>query len=347
MNPTAVDLFAGAGGATAGLSQAGFEVLGAVENDLLAAASYEVNHHDVVLAARDIRQVDQHNLRRLLGLARGELDLLKACPPCQGFSSLASGEVDGDRNDLVLDVARFVTEFRPRTLLLENVPGLARDSRLTALTEALTQHMGYRFRTYLVQAADFGVPQRRRRLILLGAAPGLPNPPARLEDALPAGFDRTPRTAGQALDELARVLPPGDPLDRARTSSAAVRARIEEIPINGTRFDLPEAHQLACHQALGRSGRRVATASYGRVRRDRPAPTMTTRCTTPSCGAFVHPEEHRGLTLREAAALQTFPPTYHFAGGYDSVERQIGNAVPVRLAHALGLAARSLLTPSQ
>lgn len=342
--PTAVDLFAGAGGATAGLVGAGFEVLAAVENDLLAAASYEANHDDVALAARDIRQVDEYQLRRLLGLQRGQLDLLKACPPCQGFSTLASGPVDHDRNDLVLDTARFVTEFRPRALLLENVPGLAHDARLDKLTGTLSRQLGYCFRQYLVRATDFGVPQRRRRLIVLGTAPGMPAPPATLEEALPTQFDRSLRTAGQALDELAETLVPNDPLNRARVNSLAVRERIQQIPINGSRFDLPEVHQLACHQALTK---RHATAAYGRVRRDQPAPTMTTRCTTPSCGSFVHPEQHRGLTLREAATLQTFPPSYRFVGGHDAIERQIGNAVPVRLAYALGLVVHALLAQAR
>lgn len=344
---TAIDLFAGAGGATQGLRDAGFEVVAAAENDPKAAGSFAANHPDVLLAG-DVRLVEPWRLRRHLALRLGELDLLKACPPCQGFSSLARGEEDADRNDLVLDVDRFVRAFMPKAVLLENVPGLARDDRLPALLGSLAA-AGYAHRQYDVDARQFGVPQRRRRLIVVAVRRDVADrPPEDLLAALPAGFDVAPRTAGDALAVLAAAIAPDDPLDRHRQSSPKVRARIAAVPVGGTRFDLPEEHRLACHSRMTRDGRPVkgqATASYGRVRADAPAPTMTTRCTTPACGAFVHPTEDRGLTLREAAAFQTFPPGYAFDGGYDSVERQIGNAVPVRMAHALGLAVMSLLGP--
>lgn len=347
MTLTAIDLFAGAGGATQGLRQAGFQVIAAAENDALAARSFAANHPDVVMTG-DVRNVEPGRLRRYLGLAVGELDLLKACPPCQGFSSLARGDVDPLRNDLVIDVHRFVRDLRPRVVLLENVPGLARDDRLGVLLAGM-RAMGYRHAQYAVDAQDLGVPQRRRRLIVVAArgdvGDGAPLPDD-LDELLPPSFDQTPRTAGQALEGLAAVLGAGDPQDRHRRSNPAVAARIAAVPVGGTRFDLPPEHQLACHARLVRYGRPVkgsATASYGRVRADAPAPTMTTRCTTPACGSFIHPTEHRGLTLREAATFQTFPPDYVFVGGHDSVERQIGNAVPVHMAYGLGLAVASLL----
>jgi len=231
-------------------------------------------------------------------------------------------------------------------VLLENVPGLGRDGRLGLLLAAMGR-AGYDHRQYTVDARDFGVPQPRRRLIVVAVrrdASG--GPPGDLLASLPASFDVTPRTAGQALAGLAAAAVSGDPQDRHRTSGPTVTARIAAVPVGGTRFDLPEEHRLACHGRLSRDGRPVsgqATSSYGRVRADAAAPTMTTRCTTPACGAFVHPTEHRGLTLREAATFQTFPPGYAFDGGYDAVERQIGNAVPVRMAHALGLAVLAAL----
>ena len=129
----AVDLFAGAGGATAGLRQAGINVLGAVENDPFACASYTANHPDVLLKEADIRTVDPEALRAELRLQPGQLDLLKACPPCPGYSTLARGDIDEDRNDLVLSVTEFARVFRPRAILLENVPGLGRDPPLSGL----------------------------------------------------------------------------------------------------------------------------------------------------------------------------------------------------------------------
>ena len=342
---TAIDLFAGAGGATRGLKDAGFNVLAAAENDMLAAQSFAANHPDVVLAD-DVRDIEPGRLRRFLGLGVGELDLLKACPPCQGFSSLARGEMDALRNDLVLDVYRFVRDLRPRAILLENVPGLARDHRLGTLLGAVAE-LGYVHAQYAVDAREFGVPQRRRRLIVVAVRGSiLRELPAAMDALIPADFDRTPKTAGQALADLARALRPCDPWDRHRKSGPAVAARIAAVPVGGTRFDLPPEHQLACHSKLAASGRSTksgATASYGRVKAGEAAPTMTTRCTTPACGSFVHPIENRGLTIREAATFQTFPVDYQFCGGYDAVERQIGNAVPVRMAHGLGLAVRSAL----
>lgn len=331
---TGLDLYAGAGGATQGLRDAGINIIGAIENDPDAAASYRLNHPGVTLVERDIREVDPDELRRELGIRRGSLGLLKACPPCQGFSSLAKGEMDQRRNDLVLDVARFAIAFRPRAILLENVPGLRRDDRLAKLALMLGEH-GYRFRQYVVDAQNLGVPQRRKRLIVIGLSSSVRRAlPESIVEMLPEAFDTAPRTVRDAFSALAEKLTVDDPLNRPRKVAPAIADRIRAIPINGTRFDLPEQHQLACHRRLGRIH---ATSSYGRLQMDAPAATLTTRCTTPACGSFIHPTEHRGITLREAAALQTFPTTYAFEGRYGSIERQIGNAVPVRMAEALGL----------
>ncbi len=339
---TCVDLFAGAGGATEGLRSAGFEVVGAVEIDPDAAASYRANHPDVKLWDRDIRLLTAVGMRRELNLNVGELTLLKACPPCQGFSTLGPG---GDsargsaRNDLVLDVIRFVRAFKPSAVLLENVPGLERDTRFSRLQKALSE-LGYQIKSFRLDAAWVGVPQRRRRLIMLAIRGRHIRLPATVSDLLGEWFVETPTTVRTVLEQLSSLMQGGSNLDRHRVHSPKVLARIKAIPVGGNRFDLPPEHRLACHDNLRA---RNATASYGRVRLDEPAPTMTTRCTTPACGSFIHPTEHRGLTLREAAAFQTFPPTYTFKGDFGSIERQIGNAVPVRMAEALGVTVRRLV----
>jgi DNA (cytosine-5)-methyltransferase 1 len=320
-------------------------VLAAVENDPEAAESYRRNHSRVHLYEADIRSVSATEIAEAVNIQRGDLDLLKACPPCQGFSSLAKGEVDQARNDLVLDVARFVDEFLPKILLLENVPGLRRDRRLAQLVEEI-EKLGYSFMSALLDASTFGVPQRRKRFILIGVRTTIQrlDPSVNLWDYLPKNFLTTPRTARQALTHLARHSKPSDPLSVHRKSNEKVLARISAIPVGGNRFDLPEEHQLDCHRRLSN---RSASGSYGRIKLDEPAPTMTTRCTTPACGTFVHPTENRGLTLREAATFQSFPVTYQFHGQYGSIERQIGNAVPVRMAKGLGLIARSILDQSR
>ena len=330
--PTAIDLFAGAGGASEGLKSAGFDVIGAVENDPDAAASYALNHPSTTLWEQDIRKLRATTLVDGLGIATGQLTLLKACPPCQGFSSLAEGRITPDdaRNDLVGHTIRFVRAFRPEFVLLENVPGLGRDERSARLARSLGS-LGYATREYRVNAADLGVPQRRNRLIIL-AQRGLRS---RLPETIEPMSTSTPTTVRQAFDALSKAKREDDPLDRHRSLTGKTAQRVAAIPIGGDRFDLPLDLQLDCHKRIDTRSR-SATASYGRIKWDEAAPTMTTRCTTVACGTYIHPSENRGLTLREAATLQMFPPTYDFVGSYGQVERQIGNAVPVGMAETLG-----------
>lgn len=337
---TAIDLFAGAGGATRGLRDAGYSVIAAIENDRDACETYQANHPRTRLLQEDIEQVDPGQLRNELQLDVGQLTLITACPPCQGFSTLGRGDRSDPRNDLVREIARFAGEFRPSVVLAENVPGLASDTRYAKMTREL-ESLGYLSETYIVNAAHFGVPQHRRRLICVAVDKKLAHVlPAHLGDLLPDSFDKSPVDAVTALKQAGPVKTTTDILHRPRCHSRAVINRIRAIPQNGGRHDLPPKHQLACHKKIDRHG---ASTVYGRIRTTGPAPTMTTRCTTPSCGRFVHPTENRGITLREAALLQTFPKTYVFNGSHQSIERQIGNAIPVRLADALGRVVSTLL----
>jgi site-specific DNA-cytosine methylase len=268
------------------------------------------------------------------------VELLSACPPCQPFSTLGTGDADDPRNRLVSSVLRFARALRPRAVLIENVPGLRHEPRFSRLLADLGRD--YRVASYVVEAADFGVPQRRRRIIALGVRRDTSvSPPPDLLGALPPGFDASPCSAGEALAAAADLTLEDDPVHRARTPRPTTLKRIRMVKQGGGRFDLPRELQLDCHVRLGA---RHATSIYGRIDPAEPAPTMTTRCTTPSCGRFVHPHEDRGLTLREAALLQTFPLTYSFRGSHGSIERQIGNAVPPRLSEALGIVVGTLLT---
>ncbi|MBI4885098.1 MAG: DNA cytosine methyltransferase [Actinobacteria bacterium] len=343
--PGVIDLFAGAGGATQGLRDAGFRVLAAIENDAAAAATYRRNHARTILLDDDIVDVDPRALRLKLGLRVGELTLLKACPPCQGFSSLGACDPNDARNDLVNEVWKFVLEFEPSAILIENVPSLRSDERFIGLLRRMSR-AGYINRSYVVDASEVGVPQRRRRLIAVGVKTATNDLlPASILDALPDDFNRSAPTAGEAIAMAGQLIGSTDPIHRARVLKPTTLARIKAVPVGGSRFDLPAKHQLQCHKDLG--NRRSASASYGRVLADALAPTMTTRCTTPACGRFTHPTEDRGLSLREASLIQTFPLTYRFDGTYGQVEQQIGNAVPVRLSMALGLVILNLLKSSK
>jgi DNA-cytosine methyltransferase len=336
---TAIDLFSGAGGTTRGLRDAGYSVVAAIENDASAVGTFAANHPDTQLLDRDIRRIQAPALAGRLRKQVGRIDLLTACPPCQPFSTLGSGDADDPRNALVSSVGRFIEQLRPRAVLLENVPGLQSEPRFLRLVEGLRSD--FHLKEYLVQAANFGVPQNRRRVILLGvdrAAEVLP--PDDLLAALPADFDRSATAAGDVLKLTSDLQAEIDPVHRARTPRPMTLKRIRAAKQGGGRLDLPEKLRLACHNRLDN---RNATSIYGRIDPSKPAPTMTTRCTTPSCGRFVHPTEDRGLTLREAALIQSFPISYSFSGNYGDIERQIGNAVPPKLAEGLGLIVAALL----
>jgi DNA (cytosine-5)-methyltransferase 1 len=336
--PTAIDLFAGAGGATLGLGEAGFNVVAAIENDASAIASYRANHPRVHLVGRDIRQADPALLRRKLHLRRGQLGLLKACPPCQGHSSLNRRSLDDPRNELIVNVWLFVKEFLPKVILLENVPRLQSDPRLALFLSHLGD-AGYETKTAIMDARDFGVPQRRKRLILMAARGNKRRRlPDDFADALGSDFLRYSPTLKGIFKYADTKSAQRDPLQKIVERSSLVKARIKAIPRDGNRFDLPAGLKLRCHDGLN-----GATSAYGRISlKIGFAPTMTTRCTSPSCGAFLHPTKDRAITLREASLIQTFPNSYRFLGNYSEIERQIGNAVPVRMARGLGLIALSL-----
>jgi DNA (cytosine-5)-methyltransferase 1 len=318
---TAIDLFSGPGGLTLGLKQAGFRVLGAIDVDELAVKTYKRNHRKVNVWQRDISQISVLSVKRKLHLRKGDLDLLAGCPPCQGFSSLRTlngGKViQDDRNDLVFQFLRFVEELAPKTIMLENVPGLATDSRLKKFCRRLKK-LGYDVHVDILDAANFGVPQRRRRLILLAGKSGPIKPAAE------AGVRVTVRSS------IGGMRDPGtgnDPLhDRRDRRSAAVMERIKLIPKNGgSRKDLGPKFQLPCHKKSD-----GFSDIYGRMRWEDVAPTITSGCGNPSKGRFLHPEKDRAITLREAALLQTFPDRYYFSmeKGKDAAAAMIGNALP-------------------
>ncbi len=333
MRLTAIDIFGGAGGLTTGLEAAGFEVLGAVDNSPLAVQAYRANHDHVRTWRRDIRRLDPAIVARELEIEHGQLGLLAGCPPCQGFSTIRTRRratnVEDSRNGLVAQFARWAEVLKPRALMMENVPGLADDIRLARMMGRL-ERLGYGLATAILDAADYGVPQRRRRFVLLGV----------LEGGVTFSASKTERgTVRAAIGHLPRPEESSDPLhNHGEQRTEHVRTRIAAIPAEGGLRQLGESHQLACH-------RRTAGFYdvYGRMRWDEPAPTITGGCINPSKGRFLHPEQNRAITLREAALLQSFPPDYQLPldhGKYRAAEL-IGNALPPRFVehHAATLAA--------
>ena len=315
---------------TTGLSGAGFQVLSAVENDRAAADAYRMNHPTVKLLFRDVRELDALDLLGVLGQEVGELDLLVGCSPCQGFSRMrtrnGNAAVDDDRNDLVLDFVRLVEGLLPRAVMFENVPGLLHDKRFVEMISRL-ENKGFRLDYRVRNLADFGVPQRRRRLILIGSRLG-PLP-------VPSGVGPR-RTVKCAIGSLPEPSASDDPVHSSVSAhSTLVLERIKRIPKDGgSRIDLGTDDQLACHKTF--SGYRDV---YGRMAWEKPAPTITRFSINPSKGRYTHPDQDREITLREAALLQTFPLDYQFPleqYGRFAVASMIGEAVPPDFARQLG-----------
>jgi DNA (cytosine-5)-methyltransferase 1 len=319
--PTAVDLFSGCGGLTAGLKRAGFRVLAAVENDPLSVKTYRANHRDVKVREVDIRKLEPVDLLKEINLKVGEVDLLAGCPPCQGFSTLrtlnGAVSVQDPRNDLLLEFQRFAEVLRPRAIMMENVPGLAGDERFISFCKRMKK-LGYLGDHRVLDAADYGVPQRRRRLIYM-AGLGLEIPFA--------GQARLERTVRDAIGGLPKAGKSGDAVhDIPEHRSPRIRELIRHIPKDGgSRSDLPKRYQLDCH--LRCSG---FSDVYGRMAWNDVAPTITSGCFNPSKGRFVHPEANRAITMREAALLQGFPRRYRFptTDNKSAVALMIGNALP-------------------
>jgi len=323
--PLAVDLFSGCGGVSEGLRQAGFQIVAAVEIDRLAAETYAENHPKTHLFQQNILDLKPAQLLRSISVDRGEVGLLAACAPCQGFSRLRtlnrSGAADDTRNNLVLRVLPFVSALLPRALMLENVPD-ARLSHQMAFVVDRLRRSGYHFREQVLDVADYGVPQHRRRYILVGMHERTPEIPLK---------DRRRHTVREAI---AHLPPPGESGDALHDVSAQHSRRITQLIANipkdgGSRNALPRDRQLACHRLCN-----GFSDVYGRMSWDKPSPTITSGFVNPSKGRFLHPVQDRAITPREAALLQGFPPAYFFSmkrGKYGAAQL-IGNAVPPEFA---------------
>lgn len=348
---TAIDLFAGAGGLSYAFHTRGFDVLAAVELDHKAMETYEtsfVNRHSPATRAirGDVAAPETLDILREV-TANRRLDVLIGGPPCQDFSParLKREPVTG-RASLVLTYIDLLRELTPRAFLFENVPGLltADGGRHWDRLQRRLEHIGYTVQAREVYAEAFGVPQRRRRLVVVGLRESEPT-----SFTFPEGRDAHV-TVGETFAEHARHLPhvepgthpPDDPNHRARRHRQETLDLLALIKPGESWREAYErgGRKLACHE--GHNGHYDV---YGRIDPTKIAPTMTGGCTNPSKGRFIHPEYHRGLTVREAALLQTFPPDWRFHGGIERESQQVGNAVPIRLGQALAEAVAETLDP--
>lgn len=334
--PTAIDLFSGCGGLTVGLKKSGFKILGAVDIDPLSIKTYRANHKDVSIWEADIRKLKPAEIKSKLGLRRGDLDLLAGCPPCQGFSTMrtlnGAFKIDDPRNDLLLEFLRFVQALHPRTVMMENVPGLAKDERFEVFC-ARMEKLGYLGDYRILNAEEYNVPQRRRRLVYLAG---------RMMKIPFAKRARKMKTVRDAIGNLPKAGESGDPVhDMRENRTPRIMELIRRIPKDGgSRTDLPEEYQLDCHKRC--NGFKDV---YGRMAWSDVSPTITGGCFNPSKGRFLHPEEDRAITMREAALLQGFPRRYKFptTNSKSAVALMIGNALPPPFITALAKMIRNVL----
>lgn len=331
----AIDFFCGAGGLTRGLLDAGIEVLAGVDNEERLRQTYEHNNQPSQFICEDIGQIDIQGLRANLEITQDDTVLYAACTPCQPFSTLNTLRGEDERKFLLLAFARLVMESPPDFIIVENVPGLnnaygrAVYERFIEMLEEAgfnQQHLDSR----LLDAHDYGVPQVRKRFIMVASRHGeiaLPEP--NLDEQLTVAdilMNYPPLESGESSDAYHN--------HKCRRLQSNHLRIAQAVPINGgSRSDVKDTTILLdCHQRNPKAHKDV----FGRMAWDKPSPTLTCRCTDIYCGRFTHPDQDRGISLREAAALQSFSDDYQFFGSFAHIARQIGNAVPVRLAEQLG-----------
>lgn len=348
MNLNAIDLFCGGGGLTEGLKQAGFNVIGAVEIKKEAVATYVANHPEVNVCTDDIVKVSGLQITN----GEKELDLLSACPPCQGFSSLtAKYHRDDPRNYLINEVLRLVKELMPRCLMIENVPGLANKGKsiLMPFISEL-ENLGYVVHYDVLQVADYGVPQFRRRFVLL-AGLGFEIPiPEPTHNKYGIGKPKWVSIRKSLMSVKHHPIAMGELKNLEEFDFADWHVIRTLSPLNVERLkyakpgkswrDIPENLRPPCH----RNGFNGFSNVYGRMDYNDVAPTITGGCTTLSKGRFGHPSENRAISVREAALLQSFPMNYQFVTKkMDTVCTIIGNALPPLFAKKIALQVKDKL----
>lgn len=386
----ALDLFAGAGGISYGLEMAGFDVIFANEISPEYSETLRHNHPNALVTVEDIRNIDAKRIRKQLGLAKGELSLLAGGPPCQGFSINAPiRSTKDERNHLFLEYLKFVDEFKPQVVLIENVPGMVSfndGDTVKAILESLDNY-GYHATVKILYAPHYGVPQMRWRTVFLAthhhfdplalfpspshSASGRSNFTTRVDGRsllLPVNNRERSLLKESTVKDAISDLPPisnGCGLEEGKYSAEpesayqielrgtqnilwnhvcaglgpANLARLPHIPPGGSWRDIP--FELL-PDGMKRARRSDHTKRYGRLHPDGIASTILTKC-DPHWGSYIHPEQDRIISIREAARLQAFPDNIRFFGSTIDQYKQVGNAVPPLLARAIGLQIRNCL----
>ncbi|KAB2684298.1 DNA cytosine methyltransferase [Brucella pseudogrignonensis] len=334
------DFFSGCGGTSEGLRNAGMKPVMGLDIDHEAMATYAHNFKGAEAVHRNVCDLATSDLEHLFERDRKSPILFSACAPCQPFSRQNRQRKEQDsRISLLAELGRFVRRFRPELIFIENVPGMqafseAEDGPLTRLF-ALLDACGYSYTCRTVEAQTYGVPQNRRRLVVVASLFG------------PFAFPNATHGSEAGMEPLLTVrkaiahLPP---LEAGMTDSRVANhqacglsaknlERIRAVSEGGDRRSWSDHLKLDCHVGL-----KGYTDVYGRMSWDKPSPSLTTRCVSLSNGRFGHPEQDRAISIREAARIQSFPDDFEFRGTINAMARQIGNAVPPKLAEVIGRA---------
>ena len=328
-----VDLFCGAGGLTHGFFLEGLPVVAGIDIDPACSFPYEANNKAKFLE-RDVSKVTAAELNSLFGDA--QIKVLAGCAPCQPFSTYAQRYelVDGRNGKwgLLYEFARLARDTRPDVITMENVPTVAKHLVFKDFVDEL-KSLGYKVWFEVVDSSQYGVPQTRRRMVLLASLHG--------EIKITEPSVTKPKTVRQAIGKL-RALSAGEsaPRDKLHVSSTLTKKNLERIRVSkpgGTWRDWPKRLVANCHRS--ETGK-TYSGVYARMEWDKPAPTMTTQCFGFGNGRFGHPEQDRAISLREAAIIQSFPRDYAFVPkngeiSFKVLGRLIGNAVPVELGRAI------------
>lgn len=339
-NLKAVDFFCGAGGMSCGFSQAGVEIIAGIDIEKQFEKTYLANHTKAKFICKNIIQYQPEELHEELGIRKHDDGLIFiGCSPCQYWSKINNNRHKSSySNNLIYDFQRFIKYFKPGYVVVENVPGLIKEKHnhvLLGFLDFLTFH-GYTFEYRIVSTDQYGVPQKRNRFLLIATRlkrqVKFPEPELR-DDLTVRNFIGKHKGFPVLSDGNVDM---GDPMNNTSALSELNKRRIDVTPKDGgDRMAWKDDPELQIPAYKGRDD--YYRSVYGRLWWDKPSTTITTRFIATSCGRFTHPEENRGLSLKEGATLQTFPKGYKFIGGIVSIAKQIGNAVPPEMARRIAL----------
>ncbi len=348
MTKTFIDLFSGAGGMSCGLEQAGFECLLGIDQDKASLETFQANHHHANIICGDLREISLEDIDKKIG--NQTVNLICGGPPCQGFSTIGANDNRDKRNFLFFEFLRIVAAFQPNYLIMENVTGLLSRKNEPTLSLIINSfvELGYTIEVRVLAAHHYGVPQARRRTIFLGNRFGVQNiyPEKQFQDSskdsdnLPAA-----RTVGWAFENLLAFENTtfNHDIETAQIPKQIERQRLHHIPEGkGIRYQKDELAYLPRELWFNVDWenlreQRFRETKLKRLDRNAVSHTINTSRTT-----YYHPTENRYLTVREAAAIQSFPPEFIFKGSLTQQWRQIGNAVPPLFAKAIGEAILNL-----